>query len=61
MGSLSWQNNINGKEILPLWVADMDFQSPDVVLDAIRKERTMLSLAIRMTRLALHNAEPPSP
>jgi cystathionine beta-lyase len=26
-----------GKEILPFWVADMDFQSPDVVLDAIRK------------------------
>ena len=26
-----------GKEILTFWVADMDFQSPDVVLDAIRK------------------------
>ena len=26
-----------GKEILPFWVADMDFQSPDVVLDAIHK------------------------
>jgi cystathionine beta-lyase len=25
-----------GEDVLPLWVADMDFQSPDVVLDAIR-------------------------
>ena len=25
----------SGETILPFWVADMDFQSPDVVLDAI--------------------------
>lgn len=25
-----------GEDVLPLWVADMDFQSPEVVLDAIR-------------------------
>ena len=27
-----------GEDMLPLWVADMDFQSPDVVLDAIRPQ-----------------------
>ena len=27
----------SGETILPFWVADMDFQSPDVVLDAIRR------------------------
>ena len=39
-GSEKWDRYLDrssstGKEILPLWVADMDFQSPDVVLDAI--------------------------
>ena len=41
-GSEKWDRYLDrssstGKEILPLWVADMDFQSPDVVLDAIRR------------------------
>ena len=41
-GSEKWDRYLDrssstGKEILPLWVADMDFQSPDVVLDAIRQ------------------------
>ena len=34
-GSLKWQR-YEGTEILPLWVADMDFAAPPVVLDAIR-------------------------
>jgi len=41
-GSEKWdryrgRTTSTGKEILPFWVADMDFKSPDVVLDAIRK------------------------
>ena len=25
------------EEVLPLWVADMDFKTPDFVIDALRK------------------------
>jgi cysteine-S-conjugate beta-lyase len=37
--SLKWDNPNNGrglKDIIPLWVADMDFAPPDAVLEAIR-------------------------
>jgi len=34
-GSLKWLR-YEGTDILPLWVADMDFAAPPVVLDAIR-------------------------
>ncbi len=34
-GSLKW-GRYEGRDILPLWVADMDFAAPDCVLDAIR-------------------------
>ncbi|TLD68698.1 putative C-S lyase [Phragmitibacter flavus] len=34
-GTLKWGRYEN-RDILPLWVADMDFAAPDVVLDAIR-------------------------
>ena len=34
-GSEKW-DRWAGRDILPLWVADMDFRAPDVVLDAIR-------------------------
>jgi cystathionine beta-lyase len=33
-GSAKW--TLFGEEILPMWVADMDFQSPPAVLDALR-------------------------
>ena len=41
-GSEKWdryrgRTTSTGKEILPFWVADMDFKSPDVVLEAIRQ------------------------
>ena len=35
-GSLKWQRYA-GRDILPMWVADMDFAVPDVVLDGVRK------------------------
>lgn len=35
-GSLKW-NRYAGKDILPLWVADMDFPAPPCVLEAIRR------------------------
>lgn len=35
-GSLKWQRYA-GRDILPMWVADMDFAVPDCVLDGIRK------------------------
>ncbi len=38
--SLKWENPKNGpglKQILPLWVADMDFAPPEAVLEAIRR------------------------
>lgn len=35
-GSLKW-NRYAGTDILPLWVADMDFPSPPCVLEAIRR------------------------
>ena len=38
--SLKWDNTNNSPElqgIIPLWVADMDFEPPAAVLDAIRK------------------------
>ena len=34
-GSEKW-DRWSGRDILPLWVADMDFRAPEVVLDAIR-------------------------
>jgi cystathionine beta-lyase len=34
-GSEKW-DRWAGRDVLPLWVADMDFRSPDVVLEAIR-------------------------
>jgi cystathionine beta-lyase len=34
-GSLKWQR-YEGRDILPLWVADMDFRSPPEVVDALR-------------------------
>lgn len=34
--STKW-NKYAGRDILPLWVADMDFESPPSVLDALRK------------------------
>ena len=34
-GSEKW-DRWDGRDILPLWVADMDFRAPEVVLDAIR-------------------------
>ena len=41
-GSEKWdryagQVTPSGEAILPFWVADMDFQSPQVVLDAIHR------------------------
>ena len=38
----------NDEEILPLWVADMDFRTPDFVRDAIRKrlEHPILSYTV---------------
>lgn len=35
-GSEKW-DRWEGKDIIPLWVADMDFRTPDVVLDAIHQ------------------------
>ena len=34
-GSLKWLR-YEGRDVLPLWVADMDFAAPDVVIKAIR-------------------------
>lgn len=39
-GSVKWdevENLFGDKEILPMWVADMDFKSPQPVIDAIRE------------------------
>jgi len=35
-GSLKWQR-YEGRDILPMWVADMDFASPEPVREALRK------------------------
>jgi len=35
-GSLKW-DKYKGKDIIPMWVADMDFQAPPAVLDALHK------------------------
>ncbi len=34
--SLKW-NRYGGRDVLPLWVADMDFAAPPAVLDALRR------------------------
>ncbi|MFO7890405.1 MAG: PatB family C-S lyase [bacterium] len=34
--SLKW-DTYKGKDIIPLWVADMDFKSPDVVIEALKQ------------------------
>jgi cysteine-S-conjugate beta-lyase len=34
--SLKW-DRYRGRDVIPLWVADMDFRSPPAVIDAIRK------------------------
>jgi cystathionine beta-lyase len=33
--SMKW-DKYKGKDIIPLWVADMDFRSPPAVIDALR-------------------------
>ncbi|MFH1719936.1 MAG: PatB family C-S lyase [Planctomycetota bacterium] len=35
-GSLKW-DKYKGKDIIPMWVADMDFQAPPAVLDALHE------------------------
>jgi aspartate/methionine/tyrosine aminotransferase len=35
-GSLKWEKYA-GTEVLPMWVADMDFASPPAVVDALQK------------------------
>ena len=35
-GCLKW-DKYKGRDVLPLWVADMDFQAPPAVLDALHK------------------------
>ena len=35
-GSLKWER-YSGRDVIPLWVADMDFASPPEVIDALRK------------------------
>ncbi len=35
-GSIKWEK-YEGKDILPMWVADMDFKAPSVVIDALAK------------------------
>jgi len=35
-GSLKW-DRYRGRDVLPLWVADMDFQAPAAVLEALHK------------------------
>ena len=35
-GSLKW-DKYKGRDVLPLWVADMDFQAPPAVIDALHK------------------------
>jgi cysteine-S-conjugate beta-lyase len=35
-GSLKW-GKYKGRDILPMWVADMDFRCPEVVLDALHR------------------------
>jgi cystathionine beta-lyase len=37
--SVKWER-YRGKDILPLWVADMDFRSPPAVVDALRQRVT---------------------
>ena len=34
-GSEKW-DRCTGRDVIPTWVADMDFAAPDIVLDAIR-------------------------
>ena len=35
--------NVYGKEdLVPLWVADMDFETPDFIVDALRKGWSIL-------------------
>lgn len=36
--SLSVKWHAYGPDVLPMWVADMDFRSPDVVIEALKKE-----------------------
>ena len=35
-GSLKW-DKYKGRDVIPMWVADMDFQSPPAVLEALRR------------------------
>ena len=35
--SVKW-DKYKGAEILPMWIADMDFRSPPMVIDAIKKK-----------------------
>jgi cystathionine beta-lyase len=36
-GSVKW-NEYAGRDIIPMWVADMDFQTPPPIIDAIRRQ-----------------------
>ena len=32
------QENFGNKDLIPLWVADMDFATPDFIIDALKKK-----------------------
>ena len=41
--SIKW-NKYAGRDIIPLWVADMDFAAPPAVLDALHRRGYLLSI-----------------
>lgn len=43
--SLKWQK-YGDSDILPLWVADTDFRSPDCIIEALKKGWNTVSLAM---------------
>ena len=47
-GSMKWEPAVlrekfgpGGENLLPLWVADMDFKTPDFIVNAIKKGRSV--------------------
>ena len=51
-GSMKWEK-YKGKDIIPLWVADMDFRSPPVVIEALhnRVEHGIFGYAVSTEEL----------
>ena len=53
-GSLKWDckdNTFSGQEVLPMWIADMDFLAPYAVTEAIGQRNLLIKVKPKMLKI----------